>query len=159
MTQQIPQITPTTGVPPALRAATFVRWSSIQQSRSLLFWNPRRTIYTSTDGGKHWQFLYNFGQAASFSLTTLSSIHGIREFFMSAHIVTRTQAAFSRSTDGGATWREARELKNEAVHSLTQSEADPNTLIAGTFNGSSGPTTRARPGNNCRLPARRLGPR
>ena len=42
---------------------------------------------------------------------------------------------FFKSTDGGATWRESAELKNEALHSLAQSESNPNTLIAGTFNG------------------------
>ncbi|HLE63632.1 MAG TPA: YCF48-related protein, partial [Pyrinomonadaceae bacterium] len=42
---------------------------------------------------------------------------------------------FFKSTDGGRSFRESSELKNEALHSLTQSEADPNVLVAGTFNG------------------------
>ena len=40
---------------------------------------------------------------------------------------------FFKSTDGGVTWRESAQLKNEAIHSLAQSESDPDTLIAGTF--------------------------
>ena len=42
---------------------------------------------------------------------------------------------FFKSTDGGLTWRESAQLENEAIHSLAQSESDPDTLIAGTFNG------------------------
>ena len=42
---------------------------------------------------------------------------------------------FFKSIDGGHRWRESPELKNEALHSLTQSPSDPNVLIAGTFNG------------------------
>jgi photosystem II stability/assembly factor-like uncharacterized protein len=42
---------------------------------------------------------------------------------------------FFKSNDGGLTWRESPELRNEALHSLTQSEKDPNFLLAGTFNG------------------------
>jgi photosystem II stability/assembly factor-like uncharacterized protein len=33
------------------------------------------------------------------------------------------------------TWREAPELRNEALHSMTQAAADPNVLIVGTFTG------------------------
>src|SRR2546421_9922011 len=42
---------------------------------------------------------------------------------------------FFKSVDGGLTWRESPELRNEAVHSLTQSERNPDIMIAGTFNG------------------------
>jgi photosystem II stability/assembly factor-like uncharacterized protein len=42
---------------------------------------------------------------------------------------------FFKSTDGGLTWREAPELRNEALHSLTQSESNPNILLAGTISG------------------------
>ncbi|PWT88307.1 MAG: hypothetical protein C5B55_13360 [Blastocatellia bacterium] len=42
---------------------------------------------------------------------------------------------FFKTTDGGLTWRESKELKNEAIHSLTQAEANPDTIIVGTFNG------------------------
>ncbi|MDX6383045.1 MAG: hypothetical protein QOK48_618, partial [Blastocatellia bacterium] len=42
---------------------------------------------------------------------------------------------FFRSNDGGLTWRESPELKDVALHSLTQSSANPNILIAGAFTG------------------------
>jgi photosystem II stability/assembly factor-like uncharacterized protein len=42
---------------------------------------------------------------------------------------------FFKSTDGGATWKEAKDLKSQSVHSMTQSAADPNILLAGTIEG------------------------
>jgi photosystem II stability/assembly factor-like uncharacterized protein len=42
---------------------------------------------------------------------------------------------FFKSTDGGHTWREHPQLRNEALQSLAQSDTDPDVLIAGTFNG------------------------
>src|SRR5207237_1007236 len=38
-------------------------------------------------------------------------------------------------TDGGLTWRDAPELRKEAVHSMAQSESNPNILLAGTISG------------------------
>ena len=91
-------------------------------------------IYTSADGGKHWQLLYNFGKPDS-SLTTSSLIRVIRRvLYVGAHRH-NDPGGFFKSTDGGLTWRESPQLKNEALHSLAQSESDPDTLIAGTYNG------------------------
>ena len=56
---------------------------------------------------------------------------------------------FFKSTDGGLTWRESPELKNEAVHSLTQSESDPNILLAGTFNGIFRSDDSGESGSSC----------
>ena len=33
------------------------------------------------------------------------------------------------------TWKEAKELRGESIHSMTQSEKDPNVLVVGTLNG------------------------
>ena len=51
------------------------------------------------------------------------------------------------------TWRESSQLKTEALHSLAQSESDPDTLIAGTYTGIFARTTQASRGNNCQLRA------
>jgi hypothetical protein len=40
---------------------------------------------------------------------------------------------FFKSTDGGVTWRENDQLKDQAVHSIAQSESNPDMLIAGTY--------------------------
>ena len=91
-------------------------------------------IYTSADGGKHWQLLYNFGKPRLFVDNIIVDPRNSRVLYVGAHRH-NLPGGFFKSTDGGATWRESAELKNEALHSLAQSESDPDTLIAGTFTG------------------------
>ena len=91
-------------------------------------------IYTSTDGGKHWQMLYNFGKPRMFVDNIIVDPRNSRVLYVAAHRH-NLPGGFFKSSDGGVTWRESPELKNEALHSLAQSESNPDTLIAGTFNG------------------------
>ena len=91
-------------------------------------------IYTSSDGGKHWQLLYNFGKPRLFVDNIIVDERNSKVIYVGAHRHNQP-GGFFKSTDGGVTWRESAQLKNEALHSLAQSEADPNTLIAGTFTG------------------------
>ena len=91
-------------------------------------------IYTSADGGKHWQLLYNFGKPRLFIDNIIVDPRNSRVLYVGAHRH-NVPGGFFKSTDGGATWRESSELKNEAIHSLAQSDSDPDTLIAGTFTG------------------------
>jgi photosystem II stability/assembly factor-like uncharacterized protein len=91
-------------------------------------------IYTSADGGKQWQLLYNFGKPRLFIDNIIVDPRNSRTLYVGAHRH-NMPGGFFKSTDGGATWRESPELKNEALHSLAQSDSDPNTLIAGTFTG------------------------
>jgi photosystem II stability/assembly factor-like uncharacterized protein len=91
-------------------------------------------IYTSADAGKSWQFLYNFDRPRLFVDHILVDPRDSRVLYVAAHRH-KEAGGFFKSTDGGHHWRESPELKNEALHSLTQAEADPNVLIAGTFNG------------------------
>ena len=91
-------------------------------------------IYTSSDGGKHWQLLYNFGKPRLFVDNIIVDERNPKVIYVGAHRHNQP-GGFFKSTDGGVTWRENSQLKNEALHSLAQSEADPDTLIAGTFTG------------------------
>jgi len=91
-------------------------------------------IYTSADGGKQWQLLYNFGKPRLFIDNIIVDPRNSRVLYVGAHRHNQP-GGFFKSTDGGATWRESTELKNEAIHSLAQSDSDPDTLIAGTFTG------------------------
>jgi photosystem II stability/assembly factor-like uncharacterized protein len=91
-------------------------------------------IYTSADGGKRWQHLHNFGKPRMFVDSIIVDPRNSRVLYVGGHRH-NLPGGFFRSSDGGATWRESTELKNEALHSLAQSESDPDTLIAGTFNG------------------------
>lgn len=91
-------------------------------------------IYTSADAGKQWQLLYNFGKPKLFVDEIIVDPRNSRVLYVGAHRHNEP-GGFFKSTDGGVTWRESSQLKNEALHSLAQSEVNPNVLIAGTFNG------------------------
>jgi len=91
-------------------------------------------VYTSADGGKHWQLLYNFGKPRMFVDHIIVDSRNPRVLYVGGHRH-NVPGGFFKTTDGGVTWRESPELKNEAVHSLAQSESSPDTLIAGTFTG------------------------
>jgi len=91
-------------------------------------------IYTSSDAGKNWQLLYNFGKPRLFVDHIIVDPRNPRVLYVGAHRH-KEPGGFFKSTDGGQTFRESPELKNEAIHSLAQSDSDPSTLIAGTFNG------------------------
>ena len=91
-------------------------------------------IYTSSDAGKRWQLLYNFGKPRLFVDNIIVDERNSQVIYVGAHRHNQP-GGFFKSTDGGVTWRENAQLKNEALHSLAQSESDPDTLIAGTFTG------------------------
>jgi len=90
-------------------------------------------IYTSSDGGRQWQLLYNFGKPKLFLDNIIVDPRNSKVLYVAGHRHDQP-GGFFKSTDGGVTWKESAQLKNEAIHSLAQSDADPNTLIAGTFN-------------------------
>ena len=91
-------------------------------------------MYTSADAGKTWQFLYNFNRPRLFVDHIIVDPRDSRVLYVAAHRH-KDSGGFFKSTDGGHHWRESPELKNEALHSLTQAAANPDVLIAGTFNG------------------------
>lgn len=91
-------------------------------------------IYTSSDAGKNWQLLYNFNRPKLFVDHIIVDPRDSRVLYVAAHRH-KEPGGFFKSKDGGRTWRESSELKKEALHSMIQSKADPNTLIVGTFNG------------------------
>ena len=91
-------------------------------------------IYTSADAGKQWHLLYNFGKPRLFVDNIIVDPRNSRVLYVGAHRH-NIPGGFFKSTDGGVTWKENAQLKNEAIQSLAQSESNPDTLIAGTFTG------------------------
>ena len=91
-------------------------------------------IYTSADGGRRWELLYNFNRPKLFMDHILVDPRDSKTLYAAAHRH-KQPGGFFKSTDGGRKWKESPELKNEALHSLTQSESNPDVLLAGTFNG------------------------
>ncbi|HKS08577.1 MAG TPA: YCF48-related protein [Pyrinomonadaceae bacterium] len=90
-------------------------------------------IYTSADAGHQWQLLYNFGKPRVFIDNIIVDPRNSKVIYVGAHRHDNP-GGFFKSTDGGVTWKESAQLKNEALHSLAQSESNPDTLIAGTYN-------------------------
>src|SRR5690349_22245582 len=91
-------------------------------------------IYTSADAGKHWQLLYNFGKPRMFVDNIIVDPRNSRVLYVAGHRHNQP-GGFFKSKDAGVTWTENSQFKNEALHSLAQSDSNPNTLIAGTFSG------------------------
>jgi photosystem II stability/assembly factor-like uncharacterized protein len=91
-------------------------------------------LYTSADAGKSWELLYNFNKPKLFVDHIIVDPRDSKTLFVAAHRH-KEAGGFFKSVDGGHRWRESPELKNEALHSLTQSDSNPSVLIVGTFNG------------------------
>ena len=91
-------------------------------------------LYTSTDAGHNWRLLTNFNRQQLFVDHIIVDPRNSKVLYVATHRHKDPGGLF-KSTDGGLTWRESPELKNEAVHSLTQSEKNPDVLVVGTFNG------------------------
>jgi len=91
-------------------------------------------IYTSADGGRSWEFLYDFKRPKLFVDRIIVDPRDSKTLYVATHRHTDA-GGFFKSTDGGRKWRQHPQLKNEALHSLIQSSLNPNVLIAGTFHG------------------------
>jgi photosystem II stability/assembly factor-like uncharacterized protein len=91
-------------------------------------------LYTSTDAGRNWRLLTNFNRPQLFVDHIIVDPRNSKVLYVATHRH-KEAGGFFKSTDRGLTWRESPELRNEAVHSLTQSEQNPDVMVAGTFNG------------------------
>ncbi|MBD0325221.1 MAG: peptidoglycan-binding protein [Pyrinomonadaceae bacterium] len=91
-------------------------------------------IYTSTDGGEQWRLLSNFNRPKLFMDHIIVDPRDSRTLYVATHRH-KEPGGFFKSTNGGATWREAPELKEEALHSMTQSEKNPDMIIVGSNRG------------------------
>ncbi|HMG75979.1 MAG TPA: YCF48-related protein [Pyrinomonadaceae bacterium] len=91
-------------------------------------------IYISTDAGHSWRLLVNFNRPRLFVDHIIVDPRNSKVLYVATHRH-KDPGGFFKSMDGGLTWRESPELRNEALHSLTQSDRDPSILITGTFNG------------------------
>jgi photosystem II stability/assembly factor-like uncharacterized protein len=91
-------------------------------------------IYTSTDGARTWRLLVNLQRPQLFVDHIIVDPRNSKILYVATHRH-KDAGGFFKSTDGGLTWRESPELRKEALHSLEQSDRDPNILITGTFNG------------------------
>src|ERR1043165_2964003 len=88
-------------------------------------------IYTSIDGGQQWRLLFNFNRPKLVLDHIIVDPRDSKTIYVSGHRH-KDPGGFFKTTDGGVTWRESTQLKGEAVHSMTQSAANPDILYVGT---------------------------
>ncbi len=91
-------------------------------------------IHTSGNGGRTWRLLVNLNQPELIIDDLFVDSQDSKFIYASGHRH-KGPGGFFRTTDGGVTWKEAKELKKESIHALTQSTADPNVLLAGAVTG------------------------
>jgi photosystem II stability/assembly factor-like uncharacterized protein len=91
-------------------------------------------LYTSPDAGKSWSLLVNLNKPQLILDQLFVDSRDSKIIYTSGHRHT-APGGFFRSTDGGATWKESKELSNESIHSMTQSVLDPNVITVGTTRG------------------------
>src|SRR5256714_10010 len=91
-------------------------------------------IYTSSDGARTWRMLVNLNRPRLFVDHIIVDPRDSKVLYVATHRH-KDPGGFFKSADGGLTWREAPELRYQALHSLAQSESNPNILLAGTITG------------------------
>lgn len=89
-------------------------------------------VYMSKDAGKSWSYLVTFNRPQITLDNIIVDNSNSNNIYVSGHRH-KEPGGFWRSKDGGETWKESKDLKNESMHALTQSEKDPNIMMVGTF--------------------------
>ncbi len=89
-------------------------------------------VYTSLDAGTSWRFLVNFNRPQMVLDNLIVDPRDSKIIYTSGFRGLKDPGGFFKSIDGGLSWKEAKDLKNEAIHALVQSSLDPNLLLAGT---------------------------
>lgn len=91
-------------------------------------------IHTSDDGGRSWRLLVNLNQPELVLDQLMVDARDSKIIYTSGHRH-KAPGGFFRTTDGGLTWTESKELRNESIHAMTQSTFDPKVLLAGAVSG------------------------
>ncbi|HSK74660.1 MAG TPA: hypothetical protein VK892_23370 [Pyrinomonadaceae bacterium] len=91
-------------------------------------------IYTSADAGESWELVVNLNRPRLILDDLMVDLRDSKIIYVSGHRH-KNPGGFFKSIDGGRTWKEAKELSREAIHSMTQSPLDPNIITVGTTNG------------------------
>lgn len=91
-------------------------------------------VHTSADGGRSWRILVNLNKPELILDQLFVDSRDSRIIYTSGHRH-KAPGGFFKSADGGLTWKEAKELKGESIHAMTQSTSDPNILLAGAVSG------------------------
>ena len=91
-------------------------------------------IHTSADGGKTWRLLVNFNRPQLILDQLFVDSRDSNIIYASGHRH-KEPGGFFKTTDGGATWKESKDLRKESIHSMVQSDKDPDIIMVGTTDG------------------------
>jgi len=91
-------------------------------------------IHTSVDGGKNWRLLVNFNRSQLILDQLFVDSQDSNVIYTSGHRY-KDPGGFFKTTDGGLTWKEAKDLKKESIHSMVQSTVDPKIILVGALSG------------------------
>jgi photosystem II stability/assembly factor-like uncharacterized protein len=91
-------------------------------------------VYGSSDAGRSWHLLATFARPQIILDDLRVDNTDSRILYVSGHR-NRDPGGFFKSTDGGLTWKEAKDLHDQPVWALHQSSMNPNLMLAGTPTG------------------------
>ncbi len=91
-------------------------------------------LFTSADGGASWKLFVNLNEPQLILDNVMVDIRDSNRIYTSGHRY-KSAGGFFYTTDGGATWTEAKDLAHESIQALAQSDSDPNMLTAGALSG------------------------
>ena len=91
-------------------------------------------VHVSADSGKTWRLLASFGRAMLVLDQLLVDSRDSNVLYASGHRG-KLPGGFFKSTDGGVNWKEAKDLREQAIHAMSQSETDASVLYVGTKEG------------------------
>lgn len=92
------------------------------------------SIHTSNDGGKSWSLLANLNKPQLVLDQLMIDSRDSKVIYASGHRH-KDPGGFFVTRDGGATWKEAKELRKTSIHAMVQSTKNPDLILAGTTEG------------------------
>lgn len=91
-------------------------------------------VHTSTDGGRTWTLLASLNQPGLILDQLFVDSRDSDVIYTSGHRG-NLAGGFFKSKDRGKSWKEAKDLRGEAIHAMVQSKANPDILYVGTKTG------------------------
>ncbi len=91
-------------------------------------------IHASDDAGKTWRLLASLNKNQLVLDQLFVDSRDSKIIYTSGHRG-KQPGGFFKSVDTGVTWKESKDLRNEAIHAMTQSVEDPDVLFVGSKNG------------------------
>ena len=93
-------------------------------------------IYESRDGGSNWSRLSQIRDRNDLIIDhILTDARNPKRLVVGAWIVDHPDGGLYLSDDGGKTWSDVPSMHGQSVRSLTRSDSDPDTMVAGTLLG------------------------